>query len=58
MFVGIDGCKMSKSYGNIIVFFEDLESVRKKVMNMVIDFVRICKNDSGYFEVCIVFVYY
>ena len=34
---GIDGRKMSKSYGNTIEIFEPEESVRKKIMKMVTD---------------------
>jgi tryptophanyl-tRNA synthetase len=34
---GIDGQKMSKSYGNTIEIFEDETSVRKKVMSMKTD---------------------
>lgn len=56
--VGIDGRKMSKSYGNTIALSEDLESVRKKVMNMVTDPARIRKNDPGHPDVCTVFAYH
>jgi tryptophanyl-tRNA synthetase len=34
---GVDGEKMSKSYGNTIEIFEDAKSVRKKVMRIVTD---------------------
>ena len=34
---GIDGRKMSKSYGNAISIFEDRESLRQKVMSIVTD---------------------
>ncbi|MBN2180605.1 MAG: tryptophan--tRNA ligase [Sedimentisphaerales bacterium] len=34
---GIDGQKMSKSYGNTIEIFEPRESVRKKIMKIVTD---------------------
>lgn len=34
---GIDGRKMSKSYGNYIDIFEDKESLKKKVMSIVTD---------------------
>lgn len=56
--IGTDGRKMSKSYGNTIALSEDLESVRKKVMNMVTDPARIRKNDPGHPEVCTVFAYH
>jgi len=56
--IGTDGRKMSKSYGNTIALSEDLESVRKKVMNMVTDPARIRKNDPGHPEVCTVYAYH
>ncbi len=34
---GLDGRKMSKSYGNTIGIFEDEQSVRKKIMRIVTD---------------------
>ncbi len=44
---GIDGRKMSKSYGNAI-FLNDLpEVVKEKVMNYVTDIQRIKKSDPG-----------
>jgi tryptophanyl-tRNA synthetase len=35
--VGLDGRKMSKSYGNTIGLFEDEKPLRKKIMSMVTD---------------------
>lgn len=35
--MGLDGRKMSKSYGNVIGLFEDAESLRKKVMSIKTD---------------------
>jgi len=55
---GIDGRKMSKSYGNTIMLSEDLNSVYQKVMSMVTDPARIRKNDPGHPEVCTVFAYH
>ncbi len=34
---GLDGRKMSKSYDNFVSFFEDEETIRKKVMSIVTD---------------------
>jgi tryptophanyl-tRNA synthetase len=49
---GIDGRKMSKSYGNTIAFADDPATVAKKVMCMVTDPARIRKDDPGHPEVC------
>lgn len=35
--LGLDGRKMSKSYGNVIGLFEELPSVRRKIMRIVTD---------------------
>jgi tryptophanyl-tRNA synthetase len=35
--IGLDGRKMSKSYGNTIMLFEPEKSIRKKVMSIVTD---------------------
>ncbi len=51
---GIDGRKMSKSYGNTIALADTPEEVRKKVMNMITDPARIRKDDPGHPEVCTV----
>jgi tryptophanyl-tRNA synthetase len=55
---GIDGRKMSKSYGNTIAFADDPETVRKKTMSMVTDPARIRKDDPGHPEVCSVFAFH
>ena len=34
---GLDGEKMSKSYGNTVEVFEDLKAMRKKIMRIVTD---------------------
>lgn len=52
---GIDGRKMSKSYGNAIFLTDKPEVVREKVSNMVTDPARIRKTDPGHPEVCAVF---
>uniref|UniRef100_A0A7V4N4R4 Tryptophan--tRNA ligase n=1 Tax=Thermodesulfobacterium geofontis TaxID=1295609 RepID=A0A7V4N4R4_9BACT len=44
---GIDGRKMSKSYGNAIFLNDPPEVVREKVMNYVTDIQRIKKSDPG-----------
>lgn len=44
---GLDGQKMSKSYGNTIFLREDEESVRKKVRTMQTDPARVRRTDPG-----------
>ncbi|MCX8087400.1 MAG: tryptophan--tRNA ligase [Rhodocyclaceae bacterium] len=44
---GLDGQKMSKSYGNTIFLREDEESVRKKVRTMQTDPARVRRSDAG-----------
>ncbi len=52
---GIDGRKMSKSYGNAIYLTDEPEVVREKVATMVTDPARVRKTDPGHPEVCSVF---
>jgi len=44
---GLDGQKMSKSYGNTIGLREDAESVRKKIRTMPTDPARVKRTDPG-----------
>ncbi len=44
---GLDGQKMSKSYGNTIRMREDKETVEKKVRTMPTDPARVRRNDPG-----------
>jgi len=44
---GLDGQKMSKSYGNTIALREDAESVTKKVRTMPTDPARVKRTDPG-----------
>lgn len=55
---GIDGRKMSKSYGNYIALSAPEEEIREKVAAMVTDPARIRKNDPGHPEVCTVFAFH
>ena len=50
--LGLDGRKMSKSYGNAIELGEDPESARKRVMVAVTDPARKRRHDPGHPEVC------
>ncbi|MGB6055824.1 MAG: tryptophan--tRNA ligase [Burkholderiaceae bacterium] len=49
---GLDGQKMSKSYGNAIALREDKESVTKKVRTMQTDPARVRRTDPGNPEKC------
>ncbi|MFP4128978.1 MAG: tryptophan--tRNA ligase [Desulfonatronovibrio sp.] len=55
---GLDGRKMSKSYGNCISMGEEMESVRPKVMSMLTDTNRMRKSDPGDPEVCNLYPYH
>ncbi|RJG06458.1 tryptophan--tRNA ligase [Noviherbaspirillum cavernae] len=49
---GLDGQKMSKSYGNSIALREDKESVIKKIRTMPTDPARVRRSDPGDPEKC------
>jgi tryptophanyl-tRNA synthetase len=49
---GLDGQKMSKSYGNTIELREDPESVRKKIRTMQTDPARVKRSDPGNPDKC------
>lgn len=49
---GLDGQKMSKSYGNTIALREDPESVTKKVRTMPTDPARVKRTDPGDYRIC------
>ncbi|MDD4952453.1 MAG: tryptophan--tRNA ligase [Desulfovibrionaceae bacterium] len=55
---GLDGRKMSKSYGNGIYLSETMDQVRPKVMGMLTDKARMRKTDPGDPEVCNLFPYH
>ena len=52
---GIDGRKMSKSYGNAIDLSDDEPTTVKKVRSMITDPLKIRRNDPGRPEICPVF---
>ncbi len=56
--LGLDGRKMSKSYGNYIGLSEDPEAIRKKIQNMITDPLRIRLSDPGHPHKCNVCSYY
>ncbi|MDP2811270.1 MAG: tryptophan--tRNA ligase [Rhodocyclaceae bacterium] len=49
---GLDGQKMSKSYGNTIALREDAESITKKIRTMQTDPQRVRRTDPGDPEKC------
>lgn len=49
---GLDGQKMSKSYGNTIALREDLDVIEKKLRTMPTDPARVRKTDPGDPEKC------
>lgn len=55
---GIDGRKMSKSYGNTINMSAGPKEIREKVKMMITDPQRIRKNDPGDPEVCTVYAFH
>lgn len=55
---GIDGRKMSKSYGNEISFSANPDELRSRVMLMVTDPQRVKKSDPGHPDVCTVFSFH
>ncbi|MDU4962119.1 MAG: tryptophan--tRNA ligase [Sporomusaceae bacterium] len=55
---GIDGRKMSKSYGNEISFSAGPDEIRARVKLMVTDPQRVKKTDPGHPEVCTVYAFH
>jgi tryptophanyl-tRNA synthetase len=49
---GLDGRKMSKSYGNAIFISDTPEQIREKVMSMITDPARKLKTDAGHPDIC------
>lgn len=55
---GLDGRKMSKSYGNGIFLSESVDGIRDKVRGMFTDKARLRKSDPGDPDVCNLFPYH
>jgi len=55
---GIDGRKMSKSYGNAIFLSDTFDEVRKKIMPMVTDTNRKRRTDPGDPDKCPIWLYH
>lgn len=56
--LGIDGKKMSKSYGNFIALGDSEEIIKKKCSQMFTDPERIRLNDKGHADKCNIYTYY
>lgn len=56
--VGLDGRKMSSSYGNGLLLTEDEKGLKKKVNAMVTDPARVRREDKGDPEKCTVWVFH
>jgi tryptophanyl-tRNA synthetase len=56
--VGLDGRKMSKSYGNTIAISDAPDQIRKKISAAITDPSRIKKDDKGHPDICNVFSYH
>lgn len=52
---GVDGKKMSKSYGNAIFISDSKDEIRNKIKRMITDPARIHPSDPGHPDVCNVF---
>ena len=52
---GLDGRKMSKSYGNAVELADDAATTTKKIRSMVTDPLKVRRHDPGRPEVCPVF---
>jgi tryptophanyl-tRNA synthetase len=55
---GLDGRKMSKSYGNTIGISDNPETVLKKINTAITDPARVKREDKGHPEICVIFAYH
>ncbi len=55
---GVDGRKMSKSYGNAIYISDEGETLSKKVLNLVTDTRRVRRKDPGSPDKCMAFEFH
>jgi tryptophanyl-tRNA synthetase len=53
--LGLDGRKMSKSYGNSIYLSDTAEETSKKVLSMMTDPARVRRTDPGEPDICVAF---
>jgi tryptophanyl-tRNA synthetase len=54
---GLDGRKMSKSYGNAIHLADDPKTIEQKILSMLTDPARQRRSDPGNPDICPVFAY-
>jgi tryptophanyl-tRNA synthetase len=55
---GLDGKRMSKSVGNVILLSDEPEVIEKKVMTAVTDPQKIRMGDPGHPDICNIFAYH
>lgn len=55
---GLDGKRMSKSVGNVILLADSPEAIEKKVMTAITDPEKIRMGDPGHPDICNVFAYH
>ena len=55
---GLDGRKMSKSYGNTIALSDPPEEVLRKLSTAITDPARVKKEDKGHPDVCSIYAYH
>jgi tryptophanyl-tRNA synthetase len=55
---GLDGKRMSKSMGNVILLSDSEEEIAKKVMTAITDPEKIRMGDPGHPEICNIFAYH
>lgn len=55
---GLDGRKMSKSYGNTIAISDPPEAIMRKINEAITDPARVKREDKGHPEVCTIFSYH
>jgi tryptophanyl-tRNA synthetase len=55
---GLDGRKMSKSYGNAIHLGDSMDEIKPKIMSMLTDEQRMRKSDPGDPDICNLFPYH
>jgi tryptophanyl-tRNA synthetase len=58
MLMGLDGRKMSKSYGNVLPLIDEPQNIEKICKSMVTDPARVRRTDPGNPEVCPVFSFH
>lgn len=55
---GLDGRKMSKSYGNSIMLCDSPQEVKAKILKMITDPARVRRHDPGNPDICPVYTYH